>query len=68
MKGYSLEVIIRDENRRGIGSEMYHYKTKEEALKEMKGNFKNEFCILTEWEQFPSGLGNYEVEVARQNW
>lgn len=68
IKGYTVEVIKRDENGYGVSSKQYNYKTEEEARSEMTGIFKNMFCILTEWAQFDGGFGDYEIEIARQNW
>lgn len=64
IKGYTVEVIRRDLRT----SKKFHYETEQDARNEMNTIFKGMFCILTEWAQFESGLGNYEKEVARQNW
>lgn len=66
-KGYEVEVIRRDESGRGIGSKSFYYNTLDDAKEEMRGIFKKMFCILYEWAQYESGLGDYKVELERQN-
>ena len=68
LTGYTVEVIRRDENGHGVGSKFFHYTNEAEARAEMTTIFKDMFCILTEWGQFEDGLGNYEIEIDRQNW
>lgn len=73
IKGYTLEVMKKDINQHSktygqyYGSTCFHYGTEEEARKDMKELFHDRFCILTEWMQ-DGGFGDYEIEIARQNW
>lgn len=60
-KGYIVEVINREEKK----SEFLHFKDEESARKAM---IKKGFCVLKEWAQFPEGLGDYTIEIARVGW
>lgn len=69
IKGYTVEVMKKRSNGSGYyGSTLHHYKSESEARSDMKSIWGNEFCILTEWAQFDGGFGDYEIEIARQNW
>ena len=57
-KGYTVEIINPAEKK----SVFLHFKEESAARDAMSGNQR---CILTEWAQFPDGLGDYEIELER---
>ena len=63
-KGYTLEVINREERR----ADFYHFSDLEELELERELYHAADFCIVTEWAQFENGLGDYETELKRYNW